>query len=170
MLSGNHFPPDPRVWQPQNIKFSGKWNQFDLYFTPLTRKWFYTFILPSNHFRVMRKRERARERRELSHQNSHRSNSLWVTPSSPHLRSFTVVRSLSQTQTHSREAPCRSWLRKAPRRPQSCLHADHDLAKHRADRSPSSNLIASLSSFFSQFDQIWWFFFFGFCLCFYIKE
>ena len=108
------------------------------------------------------KRERARERKSSAISHSHRSSSLRVTPSSPHLRSFTVVRSLSQTQTHSREAPCRSWLRKAPRRPQSCLHADHDLAKHRADRSPSLNLIASLSSFFSQFDQIWWFFFLGF--------
>ena len=39
----------------------GKWFQFDRNFTPLTRKWFYTFILPSNHFRVTRKRERERE-------------------------------------------------------------------------------------------------------------
>ena len=48
--------------------------------------------------------------------------------------------------------------------------ADRNLAKHRADRSPSSNPVTSLSSFFSQFDRIWWFFFSRFCLYFYIKE
>ena len=54
---------------------------------------------------------------------------------------------------------------------------DRDLAKHRVNRDltkhcvdlafasamrshPSSNPVASLSSFFSQFDRIWWFFFF----------
>ena len=44
-------------------RISGKWFQFDRNFTPLTRKWFYTFILPSNHFRVTRKRERESERK-----------------------------------------------------------------------------------------------------------
>ena len=44
----------------------------------------------------------------------------------------------------------RSRSREALRRSRSCL---------RADRSPSSNPVASLSSFFSQFDRIWWFFF-----------
>ena len=61
--------------------------------------------------------------------------------------------------SRSREAPRRSRSREAPRQSQSCLRADRDLAKHRADRSPSSNPVASLSSFFSQFDRIWWFFF-----------
>ena len=37
-----------------------------------------------------------------------------------------------------------------------------NLAKRRADRSPSSNPVVSLCSFFSQFDRIWWFFFLGF--------
>ena len=48
---------------------------------------------------------------------------------------------------------------------------DHDLAFTpivifaSAVRSrPSSNPVTSLSSFFSQFDRIWWFFFSGFCL------
>ena len=56
-------------------RISEKWFQFDRNFTPLTRKWFYTFILPSNHFRVTRKREREREKererdstKERSHQ------------------------------------------------------------------------------------------------------
>ena len=64
------------------------------------------------------------------------------------------------------------WLRsrEAPRRSQSRFRANRDLAKHRADCSPLSNLVASLCSFFSQFDRIWWFFFSGFCLCFCIKE
>ena len=52
------------------------------------------------------KRERAREKRELSHQNSHqsshshRSSSLQVMPSSPHLLSLTVVWTPSQMKTH----------------------------------------------------------------------
>ena len=33
-------------------------------FSPLTRKWFYTLIFTSNHFRRERERERERERRE----------------------------------------------------------------------------------------------------------
>ena len=49
-----------------------------------------------------------------------------------------------------------------PRRSQS---------QHRAARSHlSSNLVTSLSSFFFQFDRIWWYFFSGFCLCFCIEE
>ena len=44
-------------------RISWKWFQFDRNFTSLTRKWFYTFILPSNHFRVTRKRERESERK-----------------------------------------------------------------------------------------------------------
>ena len=43
-------------------RISGKLFQFDQNLEPLTRKWFYTFILPSNHFRVTRKREREREK------------------------------------------------------------------------------------------------------------
>ena len=43
-------------------RISGKLFQFDRNLEPLTRKWFYTFILPSNHFRVTRKREREREK------------------------------------------------------------------------------------------------------------
>ena len=52
------------------------------------------------------KRERAREKRELSHQNSHRSShshqssSLQVMPNSPHLLSLTVVWTPSQMKTH----------------------------------------------------------------------
>ena len=46
---------------------------------------------------------------------------------------------------------------------------DRNLAKHRADRNPSSNPVVSLCSFFSQFDRIWWFFY-GFCLCFCTEE
>ena len=72
---------------------------------------------------------------------------------------------------------CQSRSRKAPRQSQSRLSADRDrakcrsrsrlrvdrnLVKHRADRSLSLNPVASLCSFFSQFDRIWWFFFLGF--------
>ena len=52
------------------------------------------------------KREKAREKRELSHQNSHRSShshrssSLQVMPSSPHLLSLMVVWTPSQMKTH----------------------------------------------------------------------
>ena len=41
-------------------------------------------------------------------------------------------------------------------------HVDRDLMKHRADRSPSSNPVAPLSSFFSQFDRDLMIFFLGF--------
>ena len=58
----------------------------------------------------------------------------------------------------------------APCRSRSCLCADrtsstasHDLAFTSTARSRlSSNPVASLSSFFSQFDRIWWYFFLGF--------
>ena len=50
MISGNHFPPNLHVW------LSG-WPIF----SPLTRKWFFTLIFTSNHFR--KKREREREER-----------------------------------------------------------------------------------------------------------
>ena len=79
-------------------------------------------------------------------------------------------------RSRSHETPRQSQSRlsadrdRAKCRSRSRLHADRDLAKHRADRSPSSNPVASLYSFFSQFDRIWFFFFSGFCLCFCIEK
>ena len=175
MLSGNHFPPDPRVWQLRKVEFFGNWNQFDQNFTPLTRKWFYTFILPSNHFRVTRKREREQERerererkkRAFAHDRSRHKES-WARRDRPKLwspRSFAeITRSVDRDRANHRSRSC-----EAPRRSRSRLRADRDLTKHRVDCSPSSNSVTSLCSFFSQFDRIWWFFS-GFCLCFCIEE
>ena len=97
-----------------------KWFQFDRSFTPLTWKWFYTFILPSNHFWVTRKkvRERDKERERERKKSSPRSSKA----------------SIAIAQTVDR---------------------DRDLA---------FALIAIARSV-----RIWWFFS-GFCLCFYIKE
>ena len=167
----------------------------------MTRKWFYTFILLSNHFRVTRKREREREREERveslcswliapqGKSSSTRSSKAsiaeivrrdrWDRPpkSSAEITRSTAPIAISPSRrSRSRKAPRQSQSRlSADRdctkcRSRSCLCADRDLARHRADRSLSSNPVASLCSFFSQFDQIWWFFFPGFCLCFCIEE
>ena len=63
MVSGNHFPPNPRVWQQRKIKFSGKSFPVDQqlllwpgnYFTPLFSLQFIS---------GKREREREREKRE----------------------------------------------------------------------------------------------------------
>ena len=52
-------------------KFTSCWPKF----TPLTRKWFYTLIFTSNHFRVTQNTERARERTHpLTQPTSERKN------------------------------------------------------------------------------------------------
>ena len=59
----------------------------------------------------------------------------------------------------------------APCRSRSCLRANRDRSTTSRDlTSCRTQLPLSLSSFFSQFDRIWWYFFSGFCLCFCIEE
>ena len=62
MISWNHFPPKPACLAVTKNKIFRKIISYWSKFTPLTRKWFYTLIFTSNHFRVTQKRERARER------------------------------------------------------------------------------------------------------------
>ena len=139
-------------------RISGKWFQFDRNFTSLTRKWFYTFILPSNYFRVTRKREREWEKeREREKKKEERVESLCSWPIAPQGKSSSL---------RSSKASIAEVVRRD--------HRDH--AKHHADRDLAFVLIAiarsvdhdlakdraSLCSFFSQFDWIWLFFFLGF--------
>ena len=59
----------------------------------------------------------------------------------------------------------------APCRSRSCLRANRDRSTTSRDlTSCRTQLPLSLSSFFSQFDRIWWYFFSGFCLCFCVEE
>ena len=134
------------------------------------------FILPSNHFRnwdvqrkeltdAQREKERDKERltdtqREKDHVvdrdfAKHRADCDLAKHRVDRDLAFTSIAILRST------APIAIAISQS---------VDRDLVKHRADRSPSLNPIASLSSFFSQFDRIWWFFFSGFCLCFCIEE
>ena len=148
------------------------------------------FILPSNRFRnwdtqreeltdAQREKEREKERlidtqREKDHVVDRDLAFVPIAISrntAPIVISQSVNRDLAKHWSRSREAL---------RRLQSCLRADHDrstaprdLAFASAARSrPLSNPVTSLSSFFSQFDRIWRFFFFfpGFCLRFCIEE
>ena len=63
MIFRKSFSVKPACLAATENRISRKWFQFDRNFTHLTRKWFYIFILPSNHFRVTRKREREREKK-----------------------------------------------------------------------------------------------------------
>ena len=132
----------------------------------------------------VQKRERARERKS-SAMKIERSSKASIAPQGKPISPRSSKASIAEIVHRDRwDRLPRS--RKAPRRSQSheasitisrstmpvaiAGSVDRDLVKHRADRSPSLNPIASLSSFFSQFDRIWWFFFSGFCLCFCIEE
>ena len=94
-------------------RISGKWFQFDRNFTPLTRKWFYTFILPSNHFRVTRKRERESERKRKKEELAEIV-----------CRNRPPSRNRDQRFVQSRSRSC-----EAPRQSRSRLPADRDRAK-----------------------------------------
>ena len=140
------------------------------------------FILPLNHFRnwdaqreeltdAQREKEREKERlidtqREKDHVVDRDLAFVPIAISrntAPIVISQSVNRDLAKHWSRSREAL---------RRLQSCLCADHDrstaprdLAFASAARSrPLSNPVTSLSSFFSQFDRIWRFFFFPWVL------
>ena len=78
-------------------KIKSVWPKFYSFDPKMVLHFHFTFKPFPGH---AQKRERARERKSSAINHSHRSSSLRVTPSSPHLRSFTVVRSPSQTQTH----------------------------------------------------------------------
>ena len=100
-------------------RISGKWFQFDRNFTPLTQKWFYTFILPSNHFRVTRRREREREKereRDSTEERSHQH------PAPAKARSIHIqeLRRTQKTQDWDRSssnAPIiKSWTHSSDRR------------------------------------------------------
>ena len=100
-------------------RISGKWFQFDRNFTPLTRKWFYTFILPSNHFRVTRRREREREKERVRDSTEERSHQH---PAPAKARSI-HIQELQRTQKtqdwarSSSNAPIiRSWTHSLDRR------------------------------------------------------
>ena len=155
------------------------------------------FILPSNHFRnwdaqrkeltnAQREKEREKERLTDAQREKDRTidRDLTFAPIVI-LRSTTLIaiaRSVDRDLAKHRAdrdlafAPiaispsCQSRSRLRTDCDLTKHRADRNLAKHRADRSPSLNPVASLSSFFSQFDRIWWFFFSGFCLCFCIEE
>ena len=154
------------------------------------------FILPSNHFRnwdaqreelTDAQREKEREKERLTDMQREKDRVLdrdlafALIAISRNTTPIVISRSIDRDLA-------KHWLRshKAPHRLQSRLRADRDsstasrnLAFASAARSrPSLNPVASLSSFFSQFDRIWWSFFYfilfyffsGFCLCFCIDE
>ena len=115
----------------------------------LTRKWFEVKIFTSNHFQTHAQREREREReREPSPQTELQFDDHSSTPIA---------------------ALCRSQHCLALRQSQHCTLYRADCSK---DRIAASHRRALLSSFFSQFDRIWWIFFFWvlFLLCFCIEE
>ena len=136
-------------------RISEKWFQFDQNCTHLTRKWFYTFI-PSNHFRVTRKRERGRKKEERVEIVQSRARQYRL-PTSPALHrsrsreaSITIARSADRVDhDHTK---LRSRLRKA-------LIVIVRNTNH-VERNLAFALIAIVRSV-----RIWWFFS-GFCLCF----
>ena len=111
----------------------------------LTRKWFEVKIFTSNHFRTHMQREREKERE------------------SPILRPSS---SPTTTAAHSSDqAPIRWPILSiaAPRRSSKDRLQHHSISPPSVYIASRSNPVASLSSFFSQFDRIWWIFFSRFC-------
>ena len=78
-------------------KLKSVWPKFYSFDSEMVLHFHFTFKPFPGH---AQKRERARERKSSAINHSHRSSSLRVTPSSPHLLSLKVVRSSSQTQIH----------------------------------------------------------------------
>ena len=106
-------------------RISEKWFQFDRNFTPLTRKWFYTFILPSNHFRVTRKREREQEK-EREREKERRESRDRSKPSSPISSKAEFAEIVRRDHWHCADRAKRQlWLREAP----ITRSADRDRAK-----------------------------------------
>ena len=113
----------------------------------LTRKWFEVKIFTSNHFRTHVHRERERERE--------RESPILRPSSSP-----------TTTAAHSSDqAPIRWSILSivAPRRSSKDRLQHHSISPPLRYLASRSNPVASLSSFFSQFDRFWWIGFVGFC-------
>ena len=151
-MASNHFKKSfsvkPCVWLRMKNRIFQICISVDRKKKPLTRKLFYISIFTSNHFRTelqtCKERERERERETVS---KNRPSSSPMTIDRAPVRRPTLHRS-RRLQHRANQAKINSnTTRSCLRRATSPSPPPHDLASR-------SNPVASLSSFFSQFDRI----------------
>ena len=159
MNSGKQFTPCCVFGCVWKIWSNGKSFSLTVKYPPHTRKSFYTFILPTNHFQKISliTHTKPKPKDEESYRwwspdpvPTHSSASLIVPQK-------LIANLIMPPQTYLR------WTQSDRARLRLHLAISPSPPPPPCNIASRSNPIASLSSFFSQFDQIWWIGFVGFC-------
>ena len=149
MISGNHFPPNPRVWQQQKMKFSGNSLPVDrnLRLWPGNEV---TFSFSLQFISGKRERERGREKRESPDRRKREEEE--TSPAIAPLVDRRAAR-LTSSAIVRRARSSIAIVDRATRR---------TIAPISPPISPSPRDLIFSSAARSQFDRIWWIFLLGF--------